>query len=344
MPRLAASCLRGALLATALACAQTHAMADPSADEPVVIVRRNELLQLAQTGDSARRQNGAELVAVLYPDIGEPLRKVFVEIIEGVEERTKFRVHGYPIGANQDMAELSGTLKRNGTRVVIALGRQGLKAAGTLDLSVGVIVSGVSTMPDGEKQLGIVLTPDPALLFSQLKTLVPGTRRVLVVYNPQNNEWLIKLAREAARSHGLELVAYEARDLASAARLYETAFANADSRHDALWLPTDATTVDESTILPIVLREAWNRNVPVFSSSFLHVKKGALFALYPNNQELGRDLGTLALGLVAGESARRGVMPLRQVHTALNTRTASHIGVNVSQNAQRNFNFIFPEP
>lgn len=298
----------------------------------------------AQSDSTKARAAATEPVAILFPDIGEPFRKVFAEIIEGVEDNTRLRAHAYPVSANQDGAELAGALKRNGTRVVIALGRQGLKAAAVVEAPAGVVVSGVSSVPEGERNLGICLTPDPALLFAQLKTLLPTTRRVLVVYNPQHSDWIVRLAREAAKSAGLELAAYEARDLASAARLYETVFAAADARHDALWLPIDPTTVDEATILPIVLREAWNRSVPVFSSSFLHVKRGALFALYPNNVELGRSLGALAATLLAGESPARGVTPLRDVHTALNLRTASHIGLVIAPQVQRRFTFLYPEP
>jgi putative ABC transport system substrate-binding protein len=122
------------------------------------------------------------------------------------------------------------------------------------------------------------------------------------------------------------------------------AFAGAESRRDAIWLPQDATTVDENTILPLVLRESWNRGVPVFSSSFLHVKKGALFALYPNNAELGRSLGSSALAVLAGDSRKRGIVPLREVQTAVNLRTASHIGLSIGYQQQRSFDFVFPEP
>ena len=96
--------------------------------------------------------------------------------------------------------------------------------------------------------------------------------------------------------------------------------------------------------MPLVLKESWNRGVPVFSSSFLHVKKGALFALYPNNLELGRNLAVSALSVLAGESRKRGVSPLREVHTAVNLRTASHIGLNIGYQQQRSFDFVFPEP
>ncbi|RZI43832.1 hypothetical protein EGT07_06705 [Herbaspirillum sp. HC18] len=288
----------------------------------------------------------AGAVAVVYPDIGEPYRSVFARIIEGIEDGARIAVRNYPIPANQDPAELNAQLKRNGTRVVIALGRQGLRATAALDRDMPVVVGGVLAIPETENRslMGISLTPDPALLFARLKNLMPGVRRVIVVYDPQHNEWLIKIAREAAKAHGLELAAYEARDLATAARAYESAFSSSDARRDAVWLPQDATTVDENAILPLVLKESWNRNVPVFSSSFLHVKKGALFALYPNNLELGRTLASSALSVMSGEARRRGVQPLREVQTAVNLRTASHIGLAIGYQQQRSFDFIFPEP
>jgi putative ABC transport system substrate-binding protein len=285
---------------------------------------------------------GAQSLTVLYPEIGEPYRTVFAEIIQGIEEQSRAKVRG--IALAREPVDVRATVKTG--KVVIALGRQGLRAAETLEPGMGVVVGGVGAAPDGERVglSGISLTPDPALLFTLLKNLLPGSRRVIVVYNPQTNEPLIRLAREAARGQGLELTALPAANLAEAARIYEAQLASADGRHDALWLPQDAVTAEETTILPMVLKESWGRNLPVFSSSMLHVKKGVLFGLYPNNLQLGRDLATLALAIQNGEPVRRGVAPLRAVRAALNIRTASHIGLNLVASQQRNFDAVFPQP
>lgn len=285
-------------------------------------------------------------IAVLYPDIGEPYRSIFVKIIEGIEAQLKTPVRSYAIAANQDATDLNIQLTRSGTKVVIALGRQGLKAVQGLEKNIAVVVGGILSIPEEDNHLltGISLTPDPNLLFARLKNLLPGIKKIIVIYNPKNNDWLIKLAREAAKSQGLELVTHEALDMASAARLYDAVFAAADGRRDAVWLPQDTTTVDESTILPLVLKESWNRGVPFFSSSFLHVKKGALFALYPNTIELGRTLASSAQNILSGDSRKRGMLPLREVHTAVNLRTASHIGLNIGYQQQRSFDFVYPEP
>lgn len=302
--------------------------------------------QLKRSDIKAAIGNATGSIAVLYPDIGEPYRQVFAKIIEGIEEMARVKVRSFPIGTTLNSAELNGQLKHNDIKVVIALGRQGLKAASGLDRDIAVVVGGVLSTPEGDSRAltGVSLTPDPSLLFTRLKELQPGVKRIFVVYNPAQNEWLIKLAREAAKARGIELVAQEARDLAAAAHLYDGIFASADSRRDVVWLPQDSTTVDENTILPLVLKESWGRNVAVFSSSYLHVKKGVLFALYPNNVELGRTLASSALGVLSGENRTRGMVPLREVHTAVNLRTASHIGININNQQQRSFEAVFPEP
>lgn len=291
-------------------------------------------LRLAAAGGSG--------IAVLYPDIGEPYRSVFSKIIEGIEDKARTRVAAYAVSGSFNPQELAAELKRQDIRVVIALGRNGLKAASTLEKDVNVVAGGVISIPEGDLRSTAVhsLAPDPLLLFSRLRALSPASKRVTVIYDGRQNAWLIRLAREAARTAGLDLNAVEVGDLKTAVRAYQDFFAEADPRRDALWLPQDSVTVDETAILPLILQESWNRAIPVFSSTVSHVKRGVLFALYPNNVELGRNLAASALG-IAG-SAGRGLTPLREVLVALNTRTASHLGLNPGPLA--GFDLTFPEP
>ncbi len=289
---------------------------------------------------------GAEApIAVVYPDIGEPYRVIFDKIVEGIEDRASPRVVKYAVKPSTDIAELKTALRRQDARVVIALGRQGMKAV-TPDRGMAIVVGGVVTVPESEARgLSVVsLSPDPSLLFARLKALMPAAKRVFVVYDPRSNAWLMRLAKEAARAQGLELVAYEVQDLRGAMQQYQAVFAAADSRTDALWLPQDPTTVEERSVLPLVLQESWNRSLAVFSSSFGHVKRGVLFALYPDNVELGKSLAGLALGILAsGNHGGHGMMPLRDVRIAVNLRTAQHLGLDLSRQ-QHGFDLVFPEP
>jgi putative ABC transport system substrate-binding protein len=287
---------------------------------------------------------GEGTIAVIYPDIGEPYRSVFAQIIGGIEAKTKRHVVNFAVGSNVDVGELNNSLRSQNTKVVIALGRQGVKVASTLDSNIGIVVGGVLTATESEVRNHEVnsLSPDPALLFSRLKGMMPGVRRVFTVYDPRQNAWMMSLAKEAARAQGLELVTYDAQDLRTAMKDYQDIFAASDSKEDALWLPQDSTTVEESTVLPMVLQESWSHNLAVFSSSFGHVRRGVLFSLYPNNEELGRHLAGSALGYLAtGENGATGIIPLREVLMAINLRTAKHLGVNT--NRQQGIDMTFPE-
>lgn len=283
-------------------------------------------------------------IAVIYPNIGEPYREVFDKIIEGIKDKSPIPVFNYPVLPDTNVETLQSTLTRQNAKVIIALGRQGMKAAAALDQKFGVVVGGVLTVPEnevGEKRV-ISLTPDPALLFSRLKSLMPGVKRVYVVYDPRVNGWLMKLAKDAARTHGLDLVAYEAQDLRSAVRFYQEIFADADSDTDALWLPQDPNTVEESSVLPLVLEKSWNQNLAIFSSNTSHVRRGVLFSLYPDNVALGKSLADLARGVLnSGNHEQPGMLPLRDVQVAVNLRTAKHLGLDIRR--QQDFDMTFPE-
>jgi putative tryptophan/tyrosine transport system substrate-binding protein len=284
-------------------------------------------------------------LAVVYPDIGEPYRSVFASIIEGIEARAQSKVAKFPIALGATPAALSDELKQRNVRALIALGRSGLRVALTLDRQINVVAGGVLSVPESEAQGMMVqsLAPDPALLFARLKSFMPAAKRVVVVYDPRQNDWLIKLAREATKVLGLELVALQAEDLKTAVRHYQDVLGTLSPKQDVLWLPQDSTTVDEAAVLPLVLRESWNQGLVVFSSNVMHVRRGVLFALYPDNTEIGRYLAGAALATLSSRSPQpRGIQALTQVLTAVNTRTADHLGIDLRASQQR-IHLVLPE-
>ena len=308
-------------------------------DDPVA--KRSDPLTLA-----ADPSDGG--IAVIYPKTGQPYQGFFLKIVEGVEATAgkKLRVASFSVGPDADLKQLGHELLERDFRVTIALGRTGIKAARTFPPQIHVVAGAVVTATESEASgLSVYsLAPDPALLFGQLLRLAPEIKRVFVLYDARQNSWLIELAREAARMHGLELIAHHASDLQSAVRQYQKFLAGANPRADALWLPPDLTTVDDSTVLPFVLQQAWNRKLTVFSSSLTHVERGVLFSLYPDNLAVGRSLANHALAQLAlGRPASPRMVPLRDVLIAVNTRSASHLGIKLGSKPRQDFDLVFPE-
>ena len=279
-------------------------------------------------GSAAAAELGRSLV-VVYPELGDPFRQVFTTIIEGIEDKLGGGVTSLAVANNANPAQIADDVRRRDAKVLIGLGRGGMRIAAALADELAVMVGCVVSVQESEARSFPIhtLAPDPALLLARLKRLKPGTRRVHLVYDPKLNGWLVRLAKEAARAEGLDLQAQEATDQAEALRAYTQLLASVDPARDALWLPQDPTSVDDGAVLPLVLKEGWNRNIAVFSSHLAHVKRGALFSLYPDNHELGRTLAVSAQRLASNpKSGAAGVLPLRQARAAINIRTAAHLG------------------
>lgn len=294
---------------------------------------------------AAAAEPPARAIAVLYPDIGEPYRSVFSKMIAGIEETAKGRVTQIAIAPRPNRQDIASELHRQDVRVAIVLGRNGLKFAANLDQGLGVVVGGVITAPEDEVRNYTVssLTPDPAQLFARLRKFIPHAKRVFVVFDPNQNAWLMRLAKAAALERGIELVAYEAGDLKTAMSQYQKIIATIEPGKDALWIPLDTSTVDESFVMPMLLQEAWARNLTLFSSNAAHVPRGALFSLYPDETAVGRHLAEYALGyLFPGDAPPRGVIPLKAALLSVNTRTARHLGLAIAD-MKPGASRIFPE-
>lgn len=284
-------------------------------------------------------------IAVLYPNIREPYQGVFLKIISGIEEGIKAPVKRYPVDEAESLSTIESQLAREPPKAIIALGRGGLVAAEKLGNKWPIVVGAVLGTANSNTQnfSGITLEPDPDILFHWLNTLTPAVKRVTVVYNQKHGAQSMARAREAAKAHGLALNALPAENLRVAAGLYRNFLNESAASSEALWLLQDETTLDENALLPVILKEAWDKNLVVFSSTPDHVKKGALFSLYPDNVGMGRSLAALALEQAA-QAKSRTMQPLRDLLVAVNLRTAEHLGLRLPSHERHKFDMVFPSP
>ncbi|MES2354065.1 MAG: ABC transporter substrate binding protein [Pseudomonadota bacterium] len=277
-------------------------------------------------------------IGVIYPEVDEPYLGIFLQMIDGIKEGTRGEVVTYRLTGGADANALNAWAHDRSLKRIILLGRQSIKVARLFDPSIRVVAGGALITPAADMPtLGAVsLAPDPELLFKTLKRSAPSVERVIVIYSPTQNRWLMELARESAKRQGLELITHEVKDLRAAVLEYQDVLAKMQSKRDALWLPLDANTLNEELVLPLILKEAWEKSLLVFSCNISHAKKGVLFSLYPDNQGWGRELARLAYS-----AKPPGVSPLKALRSAINLRTASHLGLTVDQTQ---FNTMFPEP
>lgn len=282
------------------------------------------------------------IIGVVYPQMREPYRGIFEAIISGIEQT----VHIQRFELSEDIQSngvLLDQVKNKQIKTVVALGKQGLDFAKSLPAEVNVVIGAVLTPPESAEKSGILLAPSPDRLFEWLTLLAPGVEKVTVVYNPDLNDWLIELAHVAARKHGLTLNALSAPDLRTAAQLYRDLVDTGINANHAIWLPQDSYTVDQQTTLPMLLKASWDREFVVFSSNPAHVKRGALFSLYPDNVAMGKRLGKLATKVDSDKEVKKfPIEPLMDLLIAVNLRTADHLRLNFGKNLVETFDLTFP--
>lgn len=281
-------------------------------------------------------------VAVLYPDVRAPYDRIFNDILKGIEQESGKNVVTYAIKKEDSLQKVNDWLSRTDPASVISLGSKGKAVAGMLDEDIKVVV-GASILSDkniASGLLGISLTPSPVKLFSKLQQLAPDVKRIHVVYHSETNAWLINRAKQAAAKHGLEVVAVPAEDVRDAASHYKSILKGNAKGEEGVWLLQGDPTLDERSLLPTILSKAWNKNYVVFSSNPTHVKRGALFSLYPDNIQMGASLSEKAKRVMNGKD--RDVDPLEDLLIAVNVRTAEHLSLKITRAQEREFNLVFP--
>lgn len=283
-------------------------------------------------------------LAVFYPEAKEPYRSIYQEIISGTknsigQETQAVELNEFLLRKGFDSESIIQQLKQQNIDKVIVLGRLGFKLAKALPKEFNVVSGALPITPNGIS--GISLIADPAYLFDYLGQVAPNVKRVHVAYS-KRSEWLIALAKQAAKSRDLELNVKKVTSTKEAVEFYQELFESDVSRQDAIWLPLDRVSSHDKITLPLILEKAWAREVVVFSSKPSHAKRGALFSTYPDNFALGMHLYKMVQELDQ-QPEKKNFAALTSTLLAVNLRTAAHLGLKYSSEQQQKFKLTFPE-
>jgi len=282
----------------------------------------------------------APRIAVVYPQVREPYRAVFRAIFDGVSAETPQGVEALEIAPEESIDAFAARLAQQPFDAVVLLGKRGLDLSSRIEKPRQRVVGAVFAKPE-DVAPGVSVTslaPAPHMLFTKLRELAPAVKRIHVIHGADDNDWLIELARGDAAKLGYELVAQREANIRDGANAYRSLLENIRAPEEAIWLLQASPFLDENSVLQMVLRAAWDHNLVVFSSNPSHVPKGALFALFPDNNAMGRHF---AQQLRKPSPATPRLLPLEQLDTAINIRTADHLGLGLNAGDAR-FDMVFP--
>ena len=282
-------------------------------------------------------------VGIIIPELRAPYNEIYNSIGNGVDEHLKNKSNRLLLVKDYDPKIVTDWLNEQNIDAVITLGSLGQSSIKYLPKDFSVVMGAIlSSSSDTPQYPSVALMPDPSEQFQLLKELDETRKRVIVVYNPSKNQWLIDLAKQQAVANNLQLVAYKANNIKQAAMIYDDVLTNGQLDSTALWLLQDRSVVDSKVVLPFILEKAWQKSIVVFSGSPGHVKHGVLFCMFPDNQQHGQQAANLLLKEVGGNNVDRRIYPTEGLQKAINSRTAEHLGLNISKSELREFDLVFP--
>jgi putative ABC transport system substrate-binding protein len=237
--------------------------------------------------------------------------------------------------------ELKETVEKTGAQIILALGTDAAKTVKDGHIDVPSLFSMVSE--PGQSGLlnannngntpmtGACLDVPVEEQFGSLLDVVPRARKIGVIYNPDESQFIVDDGRSAANRMNLGLVTYP---IHSEAEVQE-ALSNLRPRIDALWLVSDRTVLTTQS-LQYVFLFAFQTNLPLMGLSEHFVKMGALFAVGPDYRDVGMQSGEFAAQILLGKDPEELPIALpRKVTLSLNLRTAEIIGLRIPESVVR---------
>ncbi len=276
---------------------------------------------------------GPRVVAVLSQDAA-PYRAA----LQGFQDQLKRSLPGaevvvHVLAAGKDDAVLVKIMRAQDPVLVLALGSAAVEVArqlGDVPVVAGMVLH-ASDVTRGPQFTGVFLEFPFEVAFSYLKRILPGQRRVAVLYNGAENQPTIDQASRAARTADLELLA---RKVPTASGLPDMLKSLTNSA-DVLWGIADTLVLTPETARPILLFSLQNR-IPFVGLSAPWVRAGALYALERDYPDVGRQCAELAGQVLAGlPPASLPPAPPRKVLYVINRRTADQLKLNIPRDVLR---------
>ena len=278
-------------------------------------------------------------LAVIYPEIDTTDNLLFSEILVGIRAHHSQEILIKAINNNEPPEEAVEWVQLQKPEMIIALGKSGFRAAKRLPANASLVIGALPIRPGGMN--GISLLADPKTQFDYLQKLAPNILKVHVIYS-SGNRWLVNIAADYSATLALKLNSIEVKNIKDAVNQYDVLLKKIDSNSEAIWLLEDTITTHEQVILPNLLEVSWEKQIVLFSGKPELAKRGALFSLIPDYEELGGELVN-KVNSMHETKIPTGVTPLQSVKIAVNLRTASHLNYHYSPLQLSQFHVTFPE-
>ena len=283
-------------------------------------------------------QDSNSVALVIYPEVRAPFSKVFEDIVAGFDEKFQGNVKQLKVNGPDSLGRVSRVVDKDKPGVVLALGKRSYDLYQSVGAEYPVLLGATGQM--NQLVAGISMIPDAEVVLGHLLKLSPGVKKVHVIRRRDRLQSIVERAEKYLTKQGVALSVIECDDLQAGAAAYRTVLDEAEEG-EAIWVLPGSSLLDNA-VLSLALKSAWQKNLVMFSSNPLHVKRGMLFAVYPDNRGMGGSLAAMANNTVSAKPLKSELAPLRDVLVAVNERTSRHLAIELTSEMKSDIDLLLP--
>lgn len=186
------------------------------------------------------------------------------------------------------------------------------------------------------KSVKVSLTPDFPVIFSTLKRIQPGLKRLHILWTIPDASLYAQAARTEGRRHNIQVTAYTLEGADS----LPGALRNMLGAADAIWLPPDPLITNLQNLT--TLREfSWNNGIPFYGSTRSMTREGALASVGASFAEMGKAAARAARSLDNWDSLPGTIFP-EKAEITLNPAAAKKLGIAFPQSILEEAGYVLP--
>jgi len=257
------------------------------------------------------------------------------QAIEGFEDYLKGKglnpwLVPYDIeGDDKKAVQIIDEVRQKKPDLILTLGTAATEAAAAriknIPIIFSVVLNPANNLRQRENVTGVAMDIPPLSQFEVLRSILPGTKRIGVLYNPVETGQVVENARDAAERLGMTLIAVSVVSEKEVPQKFE----ELSRKIDVFYMIADSTVYTPKST-EFILMHTLKRGIPFIGLSEKYVRAGALLALSWDYNDLGTQAGELAYKII--QNARPDELSIaypRNIPLILNLRTARNIGIKI---------------
>ena len=214
--------------------------------------------------------------------------------------------------------------------VLIVIGEKAIKLSARWVKKTPVIYCGIidKSMVKGKTNFtGIDLIPNISKQISYIKQVLPGVKKIGIIFNASKSFTLVEKIEAKAKNYGIKvekITINQASDVGTALHFLKGI--------DAILLIPDPVILNP-TVLKLIILNEFKTKMPVVGFLPHHISGGVVFGYVVDLASIGKKAAVMAKSIIDGNKSVAEIHPSHpEGYFFINLKTANKIGINVNEN------------